>query len=171
MVRFKTCLSFFLLLISTTVTAQSENDKQIEFGNQIFTALQTNDSQLYRNLYPTFEEYKGLIQQMADAKIDGLTQKQADDYLEDYKLKADSTYHAEFTDLQKQADSLGIDWADAKFTSFEGIAAYPEHISVKYLDGYLKFNTARSVFIVDVEAFEFSPSFKLQAVKNIRKYE
>jgi hypothetical protein len=104
--------------------AQSENEKRIELGKQVFTALQTNDFQLYRNLYPNFEQYKELIRQMADAKIDGLTQQQADDYLLDYKAKADSTYRAEFIVLMKQADSLGINWKEAKFTSFEGIAAY-----------------------------------------------
>ena len=154
-----------------SVMAQDENDKRVELGKQVCAALQTNDFQLYRNLYPDFEEYKGLIQQMVDAHIDGLTQDQADHYLVDYKAKADSTYSAEFVGLREQADSLGVNWKEAKFTSFESIADYPEHISIKYLDGYLKFNTAGSSYVMDVEAFEFSPAFKLQAVKNIRKDE
>src|SRR5436190_6480134 len=108
---------------------------------------------------------------MVDAKIDGLMQDQADAYLVDYKAKADSTYHAEFIVLREQADSLGINWKEAKFTSFESLADYPKHISIKYLDGYLKFNAAGSPYIMDVEGFEFSPAFRLQAVKNIRKDE
>jgi len=168
---YKTGLLFCLLLVELAVMAQSENDKRIELGRRVFTALQTNDSKLYRNLYPSFEEYKGLMQQMVDAKIDGLTQEQMNEFLEDYKTKADSTYHAEFVALLQQADSLGINWSESKFTSFESIATYPEHISIKYLDGYLKFNVAQTAYIMDVEGFEFNPAFKLQAVKNIRKDE
>ena len=92
-------------------------------------------------------------------------------FLEDYKREADSMYRTEFVALRQQADSLGIDWSMAEFTSFESIADFPENITIKYLDGYLKFHIAQSVFIMDVEAFEFDPSFKLQAVKNIRIYE
>ena len=167
------CLLFFTFLSSfcCSTMAQSENDKRVELGKQVFKALQTNDPKLYRNLYPTFEEYKLLIQEMADAHIDGLTQQQADDYLVEYKRKADSTYNAEFIGLRHQADSIGIDWQRATFISFESIAAFPEHISIKYLDGYLKFEVAETKFIVDVQGFEFSPECKLQAVKDIRKDE
>ena len=153
------------------MNAQSENDKRVQLGKQVFNALQTNDPKLYRDLYPTFEEYKLLIQEMADAHIDGLTQQQADDYLVQYKQKADSTYNAEFIGLRHQADSIGIDWQRATFIRFESIAAFPEHISIKYLDGYLKFAVAESKFIMDVEGFEFTPECKLQAVKDIRKEE
>jgi len=168
---YKTCLLFFFIFISRGIIAQTENDKRIELGKQVFIALKTNNVQLYRNLYPDFEEYKTLIQQMVNAKIDGLTQEQMNIFLEDYKREADSMYRAEFINLKHQADSLGIDWNAAEFISFESIAAFPDKITIKYLDGYLKFNIAQAVFIMDVEAFEFDPSFKLQAVKNIRKFE
>ena len=167
----KAALIFFFILISTIIMAQSENDKRIELGKQVFTALKTNNAQLYRSLYPDFEEYKALMQQMVNAKTDGLTQEQMNVFLEAYKREADSMYRAEFVTLRHQADSLNIDWKAAEFTSFESIAAFPEKITIKYLDGYLKFNIAQSFFIMDVEAFEFEPSFKLQAVKNIRKDE
>jgi hypothetical protein len=159
------------MFLSNSIMAQNENDKRIELGKQVFAALKTNNAQLYRSLYPNFEEYKSLMQQMVTAKVDGLTQKQMNIFLEDYKNKADSTYHAEFVALRQQADSLGIDWNNTEFTSCEGIAAFPENITIKYFDGYIKFSIAQSVFIIDVEAFEFKPSFKLQAVKKISKYE
>ena len=55
--------------------------------------------------------------------------------------------------------------------SIESIAAFPDKITIKYVDGSLNFKTDKSVFIIDVEAFEFEPAYKLQAVKNIRKFE
>jgi hypothetical protein len=168
---FKACSILFFTFISAGIMAQSENDKRIELGKQVFTALKTNNFQLYRNLCPNFEEYKTLMQQMVNAKTDGLTQEQMDGFLKDYKRESDSMYHAEFITLRHQADSLGIDWNATEFISFESIAAFPENITIKYLDGYLKFSMGQSVFITDVEGFEFDPSYKLQAVKNIRKYE
>ena len=168
---FKVCSILFFTFISAGLMAQSENDKRIELGEQVFAALKTNNFQLYRSLCPNFEEYKTLMQQMVNAKTDGLTQEQMDGFLADYKREADSMYHAEFIMLRHQADSLNIDWNAAEFISFESIAAFPENITIKYLDGYLKFGIAQSVFIMDVEGFQFDPSYKLQAVKNIRKYE
>ena len=150
--------------------AQSENDKRVELGKQVFVALQTNNVQLYCRLYPNFKEYKVLMQQMVDAKVDGLTQEQMNLFLEDYKRNADSTYRAEFFELRQKADSLGINWNAAEFISFESIAAFPDKITIKYLDGTLKFKFDQSIFIMDVEAFEFNPAYKLQAVKNIQKY-
>jgi hypothetical protein len=168
---FRRYLVLFFIFTSTCTMAQSENDKRIELGEQVFTALQTNNVELYRNLYPSFEEYKSLMQQMVNAKIDGLTQEQMNVFLEDYKSKADSTYKAEFLELRRQANSLKINWNAAEFLSFESIAAFPDKITVKYLDGTLKIKFGEAIFIMDVEGFEFNPSYKLQAVKNIQKYE
>ena len=162
---------FFILFSFIHTMAQTENDKRIELGKQVFTALKTNNVDLYKNLCPNFEEYKSLMQQMVNAKTDGLTQEKMNGFLEDYKREADSMYKADFVALKQQADSLSIDWNVAEFVSFESIAAFPDKINIKYLDGTLKFSVAQSVYILDVEAFEFEPAFKLQAVKNIRKYE
>src|SRR6266705_1878583 len=102
----KTCFLSFVMLISAAIMAQTEDDKRVEFGKQVFKCFQTNDFTLYRSLYPNFEEYKQLMQEMVNAKVDGLTQDQMNGFLDDYKREADSAYHAEFIMLQKQADSL-----------------------------------------------------------------
>jgi len=166
---------FFLILsfifIPQLMKAQSENDKRIEFAKKVFTALKTNNAELYRSLYPNFDEYKMLMQQMINANVDGLTQEKMNGFLEDYKREADSIYKAELSSLRHDADSLGINWNNAEFISFESIAAFPDKITIKYVDGSLNFKTDKSVFIIDVEAFEFEPAYKLQAVKNIRKFE
>lgn len=140
-------------------------------ARRLFAALQTGNATQWKDLYPTDEEFKNLMQLMVDAHVGGLTQEHANALVQQQKQEAAATYAAEFKTLQKQAAQQGVEWKKATYSDFifdSSQTAIPR----KYINGDLWFNIGRTEFAVEgIEAVETESGYKLQAVKGIRKLQ
>ena len=160
----------FLIVIFASYIMAQDHTKENEFAKEIFLSLQDNDYASFKKLYPSFDEYKELMQMMLDAGMADLTKEKIAGFLEDYKRESDSTYRAEFAKLIHEADSIGVNWKDASFVKFEFVAAYPDNFSRKYLNGDIHFSCGKSSFIIGgIEGVELPSSYKIQEVKEIRR--
>ena len=158
----------FLFLLVKFATAQ-KHEKEDSLTDKIIRALSANDSGMYRSLYPTFEQYKLLMQQMLKAQMADLTQEKVDGFIQDFQKKLDSTFHEEFENLLQQAKNAGVDWKNISDTRMESVAAFPENFTHKYLNGDIYFTSNGKQFVIEtVEAVEISGVYKLQTIKGIR---
>jgi len=168
--KLKAVSLIFLFAIFASFIMAQDHTKEDAFAKQIFLSLQNNDYASFKKLYPSFDEYKELMQMMLDAGMADLTKEKVAGFLEDYKRESDSTYHAEFNKLINQADSVGVKWKEASFVKFEFVSAYPDNFSRKYLNGDIHFSCGKSSFIVGgIEGVELPSSYKIQEVKEIRR--
>lgn len=159
------CLFFFLF---TKIVMAQKHEKEDTLTDKIMKALSTGDSALYRSLYPDFEQYKQLMQEMLKAQMADLTQEKVDEFLKDFQKESDSTFHAEFENLLQQARDVGVDWKNIVDAKIESIAAYPENFPHKYLNGDIYFTSDEKQFVIEgVEAVELSGGYKLQSIKGI----
>ncbi len=90
----------------------SHQDKENALGAATFKAFKNENVNQWIALYPTNDEYKGVLQVGLAAKVKGLTQEKIDEMIEHRKREAKAVYEEEFKSYQKQADSLHITWKD-----------------------------------------------------------
>lgn len=157
----------FIFLLVKFATAQ-KHEKEDTLTDKIIKALSTNDSAAYRALYPDFEQYKQLMQEMLKAQMADLTQEKVDGFLKDFQKESDSTFYAEFENLLQQAKDAGVDWKHISNADMESVAAYPENFPHKYLNGDIYFTSNQKQFVIEgIEAVELSGVYKLQSIKGI----
>jgi len=92
--------------ISSTDSLASHYKKENALGAAVLNALKNKNTTEWIALYPTNDEFKGILQVGLAAKVEGLTQEKIDAMIERRKKEATAVYEAEFKNYQKQADSL-----------------------------------------------------------------
>jgi hypothetical protein len=142
--------------------------KEEILGQQVFDVLKANDLAAWHKLYPTYEEYAGMLDQMLAAKMDNITPQKVAEDKAGYKKESDEVFRKDALKLLYQAAALKIEWKDASFNKFDYVTSYPNDLPCRYMKGRLYFYYSQSVYIIeDVEALEVGDTFKLQAVKGI----
>lgn len=157
---------------SSAIALASHHDKENALGAGIFKAFKSGNVNEWIALYPTNDEYKGVLQVGLAAKVKGLTQEKIEEMIEHRKREAKEVYEEEFKSYQKQADSLKINWTDAVFEKFTFEAVYPEEVKLKYLNGEIWFRCRGNHFVIeDIEAVEIKAGYRLQSIKGIRQVD
>ena len=90
-------------------------------------------------LYPTNAEYRELTRLMTEAEIIKLPQVTINEMLARHDKEATAEYKKIFHNFLKQADSLGIHWADAAYQKLDFASFYPENFIRKYMNGDIWF--------------------------------
>ena len=158
--------------ISPADSLSLHHEKENALGSAILNALKNKNIAEWLALYPSNDEFKGILQVGLAAKVEGLTQEKIDAMIERRKKEAAAVYEAEFKGYQRQADSLHIQWKDAIFDKFNFEAVYPEEVHLKYLNGDIRFSCKQDHFIIDgIQAVEIETGYRLQDVKSIRRPE
>lgn len=151
-----------------TVLATTTLSKEEVLGQQVFNALKANDLVAWHRLYPTYEEYAGMLDQMLAAKMDNITPQKVAEDKAGYKKESDEVFRKDALKLLYQAAALKIQWKDASFNKFDYVSSFPNDLPCKYMKGTLYFYYGQSVFLIEgIEGLEVGDTFKLQTVKGI----
>lgn len=132
--------------------------------------MKGNDVYSWIVLYPADEEYKKILLYFLSEKKEGLTLQNIDGMIERRKKKAVAVYNERYKNYDQQADSLGINWKEAKFEKYNCMAIYSDELRLKYLTGHISFsNKSKKYFIDGVDAVEIEAGYRLQTVSGIRQ--
>ncbi|MEO5683984.1 MAG: hypothetical protein ABIQ88_15185 [Chitinophagaceae bacterium] len=156
----------------TSIPAITAHPQEDAFAVAVLKALQQNDTAAWISLYPTNDEYKGILQAGLAAKAEGLTQQVIDDILVRRKKEAAAVYASQFSQYLAQADSLHIYWENVVFEKFEFQEVYPEPVKLKYLGGNIRFSCKQQHFLMEgIQAVSIASGYKLQSLAGLRVAE
>lgn len=150
---------------------QNTVSREEAVARKLFGCLKANDKNAFLGLYPTSAEYKALLQKMARAKINGLTQAEADVMAAHQEAEVAQYGSEEMEGLQREAKAAGLPWAKVAYTGFTfEVGRSP--VGNRYVNGDVWLKAGKTEWVIEgMEAIETGGGYRLQNVAQIRKLD
>ena len=158
---------FLFLLIFLVSNSYCQNIIVDSLADKLFNAFKAKDFNSYRKFLINTEDEEEFMQSFF--KKNHISPKRQKKYLEDRKLRVDSTekeYRQDFDRLISKGEKLGIKWGNIKNGEFIFITDSPN----SFVAGHLNFTSSDTSFVLfDMGIEKLSSGYRLLSIKTVAK--